>query len=89
MRYKTKKVSDEDESAVLNEVHVYINPNGDSKAGPYSLQLDRVQKIEILEKDKEKTKSSHVVGWALGICGAVVLLGGLAAIIAVSTVGIY
>lgn len=85
MKFKDKKLTDEDESEVLNEVHIYVNNNGESKTGLCTLQLDKVQKIEVLEKDKEKTRTSHTVGLALGISGAVVGAAVIIGLIAASS----
>ncbi len=87
-KYQDKRLSDEDESGVLNEVHVYSYSNGQSKVGPYSFQLEQVQKMEVIEKDKEKTKRSHALGAALGIAGGVVGVGAIIIAIAASSVHI-
>ncbi len=50
---------------VLNEVHFYIQPDNAAAPGHYKLQLDKIQKIEVIEKDKKRTTNSYVIG-ALG-----------------------
>ena len=50
---------------ILNEVHFYIQPDTLATLGRYTLQLDKVQKIEVIEKDKKRTTNSYVIG-ALG-----------------------
>ena len=50
---------------ILNEVHFYIQPDTLATLGRYTLQLDNVQKIEVIEKDKKRTTNSYVIG-ALG-----------------------
>jgi len=59
MRYRK---GDEADFAVLNEAHVYIDPDSSAGLGKYQLQLDKVKKIEVIEKDKKRTSNSHVVG---------------------------
>ena len=81
MKYKTKKYTDEDESVVLNEVHIYVTPGGKTGTGPYTLAMENIQKAEIIEKDKIKTKSSHITGTIIGVSGTVILIAGIAALI--------
>lgn len=50
---------------VLNEVHMYIGNDSALSKGSYTLSLDQIQKIEVIEKDKKRTTSSYVIG-ALG-----------------------
>jgi hypothetical protein len=72
MRYN--KGRDEDKG-VINEVHFYILADNTTTFGNYTLQLDRIQKIEIIEKDKARTTSSYVIG-AIGYSlGTVALIG--------------
>lgn len=85
MKYRKPASTEEDETAVLNEVHLYISPGSKIETGPYTLTLDKVQKTEIIEKDKIKTKKSYTMGTIIGISSAVVLIGGIAAIIIAST----
>ena len=71
MRYN--KGRDEDKG-VINEVHIYILADNTTTFGNYTLQLDKVQKIEIIEKDKAKTTSSYVLGAIGYTLGAVALM---------------
>ncbi len=66
LRYKTKIPHDRH---VLNEVHFYITPDAKTIAGPNSLDLNSIQKIEIIEKDKKRTRESAGVGLIVGIVG--------------------
>ena len=84
MKYKTKNYTDEDESVVLNEVHIYVTPGGKTGTGPYTLAMENIQKAEIIEKDKIKTKKSHVAGTIIGVYGTVILIAGIAALIIAS-----
>ena len=83
MKYNKTNFTDEDQTGVLNEVHIYINSNGNTVAGAYTLPLDRVDKIEILEKDKAKTRASYGAGIAVGAVGAAILVGGIIAAVSV------
>lgn len=68
MKYKKSiNAPDEDETAVLNEVHIYISPDTGITTGPYTVAFDQIQKIEILEKDKVKTNVSHTIGICIGV----------------------
>lgn len=57
LRYITGRNDD----VVLNEVHLYI-PFDTISPGPYSFSLDKIQKIEVIEKDKKRTTNSYVLG---------------------------
>lgn len=59
MQYKKSVITDLN---VLNEVHVYIPPDTISTFGKYSLDLNKVQKIEVIEKDKNRTTGGYIVG---------------------------
>ncbi len=50
------------ENSVINEVHLYIPHNPSINIGIYTLDLNQVQKIEVLQHDKAKTTSSYVIG---------------------------
>ena len=62
------------ESLVLDEVHVYISPDSNIVAGPYTLALAKVKKTEVIEKDNVKTKKSQTRGIVLGVSITVVAL---------------
>jgi hypothetical protein len=47
---------------VLNEVHLYVQTDTTVRPGPYVLSMDKIQKIEIIEKDRKRTTSSYVIG---------------------------
>ncbi len=68
--------ADEDEIKVLNEVHLYVAADTISNTSQYFLPLEKVLKMEILQKDKQKTRSSQAAGTGI-IIGASILLGGL------------
>jgi hypothetical protein len=58
---------EKDEEAVLNEVHLYTASNGNAVIGPYTMGLDQVKKIEVLEPDKDRTRKSRNAGIAIGV----------------------
>jgi hypothetical protein len=69
MRYK----KNQPEAVVLNEVHMYVQQDGAAVAGHnYTLALEKVKKIEVLEKDEGRTTVSYVLG-GLGIASGVIL----------------
>jgi hypothetical protein len=49
MQYRQNET---DDLAVLNEVHFYIQHDNAATSGEYSLSLNKVERIEIIEKDK-------------------------------------
>jgi hypothetical protein len=62
------------EEFMLNEVHFFIQPDYDiPQNGIYVLDLDKVQKIEVIEKDKKRTTNSYVLG-TVAIGASVALL---------------
>jgi len=64
---------------VVNEVHFFIPDDNTAGIGNYTLQLDKVNKIEVLEHDKKRTTNSYVlgaVGYTLGsfvVAGLIIL----------------
>ena len=54
--------SNPDEFPVLSEVHLYIQRDSTIQLGSYTLSLDKVQKIEVIEKDKLRTQESYIIG---------------------------
>lgn len=61
MRYIPHLNDDE----VLNEVHLFIKTSASINAGQVTINLNEIQKIEVIEKDRKRTTSSYVIG-ALG-----------------------
>jgi hypothetical protein len=70
------------ENVVVNEVHIFTSPDKTAVAGSnYIIALDKISKIEVLEKNKGKTATSYVFG-GLGITVAAV---GIAVLIILAT----
>ena len=56
---------------VLNEVHLFSsNTNSTVNAGPFTLPVSQVQKIEIIEKDKIKTRRSRNKGAIIAVAAS-------------------
>jgi hypothetical protein len=80
MRYKRTKT----DLPVLNEVHLYIAPDSTAIYGSmYTLELDKIQKIEVLEKDHGRTTRS----WILGSLGVTVAVTGAAVLVFAAALG--
>ena len=67
-----KKGTDE---PVLTEVHLFIPKDTTMQPGNYLLSLDKVQKIEVIEKDKQRTTGSYVIGAIGYTLGALAVAG--------------
>ena len=89
MKYKTKNYADEDETGVLNEVHIYITPGSITNTGAYTLVLENIQKAEIIEKNKIKTRNSHAMGTGIAIGGTVLVVGVVVAAIIASSITFF
>lgn len=59
MRYKGGESND---LLVLNEVHFYTPYDASAMVGNYTLSLNKIEKIEVIEKDRKRTTSSYVIG---------------------------
>lgn len=74
-KHKKYKYSEKD-NVVLNEVHLYIDSTAAiDTASTLILPLNQIQKIEVIEHDKQRTTTSYVLG-GIGIgVGAIVVTG--------------
>lgn len=64
-----------EENQVLNEVHLFIPPDTAITSGSYTLALDKVQKIEVIEKDRKRTTNSYVIGAIGYTLGSIAVIG--------------
>jgi hypothetical protein len=75
MRFKKYKT----DSVVLKEVHIYQKKDPDANTGnDYTLMYNKIERIEVLEKNKTRTTISYVLG-GIAIIAPIVGLVGLAA----------
>lgn len=65
------------EEIILEEVHFYLPVKNAIPTGSYSFNISELTKIEVLEKDKEKTKRSYTIGILAGTAIGVGAIGGL------------
>ncbi len=84
MKYKKDNAGDV-ENVVLNEVHFYIAPDSTLVTGPFTFPLDKIRRIEVIEKDKQATRKSRtktgvITGAAVGgaVIAVFVILGVMA-----------
>ena len=70
MRYKKNNPTD---FSVLNEVHIYIGPDDKIALGKNNIALDKIQKIEVIEKDKRRTTGSYLLG-GIGIAAGIIVI---------------
>lgn len=77
MRYRRIRL----DTNVLSEVHFFINPEKVPVNGPYTLSLDAVNKIEIIQKDKGRTTGSYVLGGLGFTVGSLIVVGAIVAAI--------
>jgi hypothetical protein len=73
---------------VIKEVHYYIPKDSTAAFGDYTLQLEKLTKIEVLEHDKKRTNRSRVLGGVLitgGVVVAAALVYGIALYAALSS----
>ena len=59
--------------SVLNEVHIYIEPDDKIVLGKNNILLDKIQKIEVIEKDKRRTTGSYLLG-GIGITAGIIVI---------------
>ena len=82
MTYRKAHKAADDQSSMLNEVHIYITPENSIAAGNLVLPLDKINKTEIIEVDAIKTKRSKTSGLIIAISAGVVGLVGILYIVA-------
>lgn len=85
MIYSKSGNDNEDGSMVLNEVHIYVAADKNITAGPYTLALDKVNKVEVIEPDLKKTRRSKTTGLIVGLSAGGAALVGIIYIAYIST----
>ncbi|MEY2917945.1 MAG: hypothetical protein RIS73_1659 [Bacteroidota bacterium] len=87
MRYQKTRLADEDksiadgnETGLLNEVHIYTTIKSNTATGSLALPVSDMQKFEVIEKDKQKTKRSKALGTGIVVATSVLIVGGIAAL---------
>jgi hypothetical protein len=70
------------QSGVINEVHLYTLYDKEAATGIYTLPLDKVERIEVLQNDAKKSTNSYVLsglGIAVGFfaIGSVIVLSSI------------
>ncbi len=75
-RYRQTKP---EQQTVLNEVHLYVSPDTSIRDGHYVLNIKDVQKMEVLEKDKNRTTVSYIVGGTAIVVGSVAVVTAIVA----------
>lgn len=80
-RYKVRKSIEEDESEVLNEVHIYVSQYDTVNASKISIPLENIEKIEIYDR----AVSSTVASWFFGVAGVTLAALAVISVIALLT----
>lgn len=73
------------EEIILDEVHFYLPFKNAIPTGSYSFNISELTKIEVLEKDKVRTKKSYTTGILAGTATGLVATAGLILVIAMDT----
>ncbi len=72
---KKYRKSDPDQSEIVNEVHFYIKDSSKLQPGSFTLQLEEIEKIEMIQHDKKRTTNSYVIGTVVTVLGTAALAG--------------
>lgn len=73
-KYSTGK-GEYDRSAVINETHIYASSDTATVTGLNEIDVAKLSKIDVLEKDIRKTRRKHSIAWGIGAAGAVIGIG--------------
>lgn len=76
--YKTYNKFDPDQQEIVNEVHFYINDSSKLQPGFFTLQLEEIQKIEIIQLDEKRTANRHVKRTLAAFLGIGIIVTGIA-----------
>src|SRR5690606_33119993 len=60
-KYQYKKGSAQADG-LLREVHFFTQADANANYGDYNLDLNRIEKIEVIERDRKRTTNSYVLG---------------------------
>lgn len=60
---------------IFSEVHFYIQKDSSAHTGQYTLNLEKINRIEIIEVDKKRTTNSYVLGTVGYTLGGLALAG--------------
>ncbi len=75
-KYQYKKGSAQADG-LLSEVHFFTQADPNANYGDYNLDLNRVEKIEVIERDRKRTTNSYVlgaIGTTLGVVAVTYLI---------------
>ncbi len=61
---------------VLNEAHIYIKEDSIPAIGKFSVAVNKIDKIELIKKNKSKTTTNHILG-GLAIAAGITLIAGI------------
>jgi hypothetical protein len=61
-------------------VHIYATIKSNTATGSLALPVSDMQKFEVVEEDKQKTKRSNALGTGIVVATSVLIVGGIAAI---------
>jgi hypothetical protein len=68
-KYSTGK-GEYDESTVVNEIHIYAD-GANAASGTNGIAVAKLTKLEILEKDKAKTRKKRTIAWGITSAGII------------------
>lgn len=73
----SKAANENNQTAVLTEVHLFTASGDFYNNGQYSIPLNKVIKTDIIEKDKRRTGNSHAIGIVIGTVTTIVVAGAI------------
>ena len=59
---KMRYIASQHDDVVLSEVHVFMKSSDSIHTGPFSMNMNQIQKMDIIEKDKKRTTNSYILG---------------------------
>ena len=73
MKYKKSSEGEAGDENVLREAHIYIEADTNAAIGQYNIALTKISQIEVIEKDKQRTTGSYVLGAVIGVTAIAVV----------------